>query len=59
MQFDSLSAFIAMGSHGPYVWTCYGVSALVMGLCIMAPRWRLRRIIAREQRLMRRRRQAG
>ncbi|MDX1589337.1 MAG: heme exporter protein CcmD [Oleiphilaceae bacterium] len=55
MPFDSLSAFIAMGGHGPYVWTSYGVSALVIALCILAPRWRLRRIIARERRLMRRR----
>ncbi len=25
MAFDSFSAFIAMGGHGPYVWVCYGV----------------------------------
>ncbi|HTN32949.1 MAG TPA: heme exporter protein CcmD [Marinobacter sp.] len=25
MEFDSFSAFIAMGGHGPYVWACYGV----------------------------------
>jgi heme exporter protein D len=25
MKFDSFSAFITMGGHGPYVWACYGV----------------------------------
>lgn len=25
MAFDSFSAFIAMGGHGPYVWACYAV----------------------------------
>lgn len=23
MAFDSLNAFMVMGGHGPYVWTCY------------------------------------
>ncbi|MFO7528328.1 MAG: heme exporter protein CcmD [Marinobacter sp.] len=30
MAFDSLSAFIAMEGHGPYVWTCYGVFLVLM-----------------------------
>lgn len=59
MQFDSLSAFIAMGTHGPYVWTCYGVTAFLIGLCVLAPRWRLRRILARERRLQRRQQAAS
>ena len=25
MAFDSLDAFLNMGGHGPYVWTCYFV----------------------------------
>ncbi|TGN41260.1 heme exporter protein CcmD [Marinobacter confluentis] len=25
MAFDSLEAFITMGGHGPYVWSCYFV----------------------------------
>lgn len=25
MAFDSFSAFIAMGGHGPYVWASYGM----------------------------------
>lgn len=40
MAFDSLSAFLAMEGHGPYVWACYGVFLLlVAGLML----WSLRR----------------
>lgn len=35
MAFDSFSAFIVMEGHGPYVWACYAVFAvLVAGLMI-------------------------
>lgn len=30
MAFESLADFIAMGKHGPYVWSCYGVTFLVV-----------------------------
>lgn len=30
MAFDSVSAFITMGGHGPYVWTCYAVFVLFL-----------------------------
>jgi heme exporter protein D len=33
MSFDSFSDFIAMGKHGFYVWTAYGV--VLLGLVIM------------------------
>jgi heme exporter protein D len=26
MAFDSWADFVAMGHHGVYVWTCYGLS---------------------------------
>jgi len=31
MAFDSFSAFIAMEGHGPYVWVCYAVFAVLLG----------------------------
>ncbi|MBE0485278.1 heme exporter protein CcmD [Marinobacter sp.] len=31
MAFDSLSAFIVMEGHGPYVWACYAVFAVLLG----------------------------
>jgi len=39
MAFDSLSAFIAMEGHGPYVWTCYAVFVIFLaGLMIGSAR---------------------
>lgn len=41
MAFDSLSAFLAMEGHGPYVWTCYGVFfVLMVGLMVWSSRRR-------------------
>lgn len=30
MAFDSLSAFLAMGGHGVYVWSAWGVTGLLL-----------------------------
>ena len=30
MYFDSFADFVAMGNHGFYVWTAYGLSALLI-----------------------------
>ena len=30
MYFDSFADFLAMGNHGFYVWTAYGLSALLI-----------------------------
>lgn len=30
MQFESLEAFIRMGTHGPFVWSAYGISMLLL-----------------------------
>ncbi|SDX09538.1 heme exporter protein CcmD [Marinobacter mobilis] len=41
MAFDSISAFIVMGGHGPYVWTCYAVFVLaLLGLGVWSRRQR-------------------
>jgi heme exporter protein D len=33
MAFDSWADFIAMGHHGVYVWSCYGLTfAVIVGL---------------------------
>ena len=49
LAFDSLTAFIEMEGHGPYVWTCYGV--FLVALVIMAL-WsrRKHRAVLRHQR---------
>ncbi len=35
MQFDSFSAFLAMGGYGFYVWLSYGVAALLLTILII------------------------
>lgn len=54
MYFDSLSALIEMGGHGPYVWSCYAAFLLVMALNgVMAFRQR-RKILQQQARVLRR-----
>ncbi len=51
--FDSVAAFIAMGDHGFYVWSAYGLSALVIvtNMLLAAGRQgRVRAEIARQAR---------
>ncbi len=36
-QFANLSEFWQMAGHGPYVWACYGLTALVMVYLIVSP----------------------
>jgi len=37
MAFENVADFIAMGKHGAYVWSAYGISALVIAANIVAP----------------------
>lgn len=30
MYFDSFAEFLRMGTHGPYVWSAYGISLLLI-----------------------------
>jgi heme exporter protein D len=48
MNFESFSAFLAMGGHGPYVWSCYGLTLAVLLFNGLAPGRRQRRFL-REQ----------
>ena len=48
MSFDSFSDFLAMGGHGPYVWSVYAVALGVVLLIITGPLRRRRRFF-REQ----------
>ncbi|PSF06153.1 heme exporter protein CcmD [Marinobacter fuscus] len=46
MAFDSFSAFLAMEGHGPYVWACYGVFAILLGGLMIWSRRRHRSVLA-------------
>lgn len=45
-QFDSLADFMAMSGHGPYVWSAYGISALVLLYLAVLPLRRRRKFLA-------------
>jgi heme exporter protein D len=54
MNFSSFSEFIAMGNHGLYVWTAYGVSLVVLILNVALPIMARRRYLQDEARRLRR-----
>ncbi|MCQ2031144.1 heme exporter protein CcmD [Stutzerimonas zhaodongensis] len=54
MNFSSFSEFIAMGNHGLYVWTSYGISLTVLVLNVTLPLMARRRYLQDEARRMRR-----
>lgn len=54
MNFASFSEFIAMGNHGLYVWTAYGVSLVVLVVNVALPLLARRRYLNDEARRMRR-----
>jgi heme exporter protein D len=37
MSFHSLADFLAMGGHGPFVWSAYGLSFVVLLLNLVWP----------------------
>ncbi|MFP6848641.1 MAG: heme exporter protein CcmD [Pseudomonas sp.] len=54
MSFSSFSEFIAMGTHGAYVWSCYAISLVVLGLNVALPILARRRYLQDEARRLRR-----
>ena len=54
MSFASFSDFIAMGSHGAYVWSAYGVCLLALAINLAQPLLARRRHLQNEARRLRR-----
>lgn len=54
MNFSSFSEFIAMGNHGLYVWTSYGISLAILVLNVALPMLARRRYLQDEARRLRR-----
>lgn len=54
MSFASFAEFIAMGNHGLYVWSAYGISLLVLVVNVAAPLLARRRYLQDEARRLRR-----
>lgn len=56
MYFETFDAFLAMGKHGLYVWTAYGIGALVLALNVAVPILNKRKVLAKQQARLRRER---
>lgn len=54
MSFESFADFIAMGTHGPYVWAAYGLSILILLINVVMPMIARRTYLKDEARRMRR-----
>ncbi|MGE8361568.1 heme exporter protein CcmD [Pseudomonas sp.] len=54
MSFASLSEFFAMGIHGAYVWSSYGISLAILVLNVALPVLARRRYLQDEARRLRR-----
>ena len=47
MEFSSLTEIIAMGGHGPYVWSSYAVFCVVLLWLVYSPVRRYRALLKR------------
>ena len=54
MSFDSFADFLAMGRHGLFVWSAYGLFALVLLINIALPVLSRRRYLQEQARRLRR-----
>jgi heme exporter protein D len=54
MSFESFSDFLAMGRHGLYVWSAYGICLCVLAINVLAPVFARRRYLQQEARRLRR-----
>ncbi|KAF1012440.1 MAG: hypothetical protein GAK32_00137 [Pseudomonas fluorescens] len=54
MSFASFNEFIAMGHHGLYVWTAYGICLAVLAVNVVSPILARKRYLQQEARRLRR-----
>ncbi|MFB8828491.1 heme exporter protein CcmD [Azotobacter sp. CWF10] len=54
MSFSSFAEFAAMGNHGLYVWSAYGISLAVLVINVAGPLLARRRYLQEEARRLRR-----
>ena len=45
MAFDNFADFLAMGKHGAFVWSAYGISLIIIVANVIAPIQRKRGLI--------------
>ena len=50
-QFENMTSFFAMGGHGVYVWSAYGVSLLLLSYLVIRPLLRRAEILKNVRRV--------
>jgi heme exporter protein D len=53
MKFDSFGDFLAMGHHGLFVWSAYGICFAVLAINVALPLMARRRYLQQEARRLR------
>lgn len=53
MKFDSFGDFLAMGHHGLFVWSAYGICFMVLAINVALPLLARRRYLQQEARRLR------
>lgn len=54
MAFDSLAEFMVMDGHGVYVWACYAIALVVLGINVLSTVKMKKQLIKDDQRRQRR-----
>lgn len=54
MYFETFGEFLQMGKHGVYVWSAYGVAALILAWNVVAPALHRRSFLRQQARRLRR-----
>ncbi|MFJ3485881.1 heme exporter protein CcmD [Pseudomonas sp. NPDC090202] len=54
MSFASFADFLAMGKHGPFVWSAYAICLTVLAINVLSPLLARRRYLQQEARRLRR-----
>jgi heme exporter protein D len=52
-QFDSLMDFWLMDGHGPYVWSAYAITFVVLGVLVIGARMQRRLFLQRQRKALR------
>jgi len=58
MYFDSVAAALTMDGHGPYVWSAYAITLIVIAVLVLSPIIRKRRLLRELRGELRRNRQS-
>lgn len=52
-QFENAADFLSMSGHGPYVWTCYVITAICLAYLFVSPMLRRRALMTELKRQLR------